>query len=127
MNDMANVSQGLKIIVLCIHQYNIRILYKPGLHLFISAWLSRQSHDTNRDEEIPGGICIAINVIKLCTDIPEGMRTKEIRIATLDNEHLSLLSEYVLCSRQLTKLRYRMGCRHTCHSGMRLQSLMGSP
>ena len=43
-----------------IHQYNIRILHKPGPELFITDWLSRHNHVTNRDEEI-SGMCITIN------------------------------------------------------------------
>ena len=32
------------------------------------------------------------------TDIPDHLTAKEIRIATLDDEHSDLLSEYVFCS-----------------------------
>ena len=44
------------------HQYNIRILYKVGQQIFITDWLSRHNHKTNRDEKIPG-MCITINVM----------------------------------------------------------------
>ena len=30
-------------------------------------------------------------------DIPECMATEEVRLATLDTEHLGILSEHVLC------------------------------
>ena len=68
--------------MLYINWYNIRILYKLELQLFIADWLSRHNHDTNRDEEIMG-MCITINAIRSCKDIPECMRAKEIRITTL--------------------------------------------
>ena len=31
-----------------------------------------------------------------CTDIPDCMTVEEIRVATLDNEHLGILSEHML-------------------------------
>ena len=36
-------------------------------------------------------------MIEPCTSIPDGM-TAKVRLAMLHNEHLGLLSEYVLCS-----------------------------
>ena len=58
----ASLSQRLQRILLCVHLYITRILYKPGPQLFIADWLSRHNHKTNRDEEIPG-ISVTINTI----------------------------------------------------------------
>ena len=57
--------------------------------------LSRQNYETNIDEEIPGR-CITINSIESCTDIPDCMTADKIRMITLDDEHLIILSEHVL-------------------------------
>ena len=57
---------------------------------------------TKRDDEIPG-MSIAINAIASGADIPDCMTTGEIRLATLDNEHLCILSEYILCGWPPTK------------------------
>ena len=37
-----------------IHQYRVRIGYKPEPDLFIADWLSKQNHKGNKDEEVPG-------------------------------------------------------------------------
>ena len=52
--DDASLSHRLQRILLWIHQYNIRILYKLRKQLFITDCLSRHNHDTNRVEEIQG-------------------------------------------------------------------------
>ena len=44
---------------------SMRILYNPGLELFISDQLSRHNHKTDRDQEIP----ITINAIESRMDI----------------------------------------------------------
>ena len=44
----AGLSHRLQRILLRIHQYNIRILYKPGQWLFIADWLSRHNHQIER-------------------------------------------------------------------------------
>ena len=53
--DVATLSHRLQRILWCIHQ--CRILYKPGLQLFIADWLCRHSHNENWVEEIPGMKC----------------------------------------------------------------------
>ena len=90
--DIVSLSHRLQRILPCIHQYSIR----PCQQLFMAVWLSRYNHKTNRDEEVPS-MCITINVVGLCMDIPDCMTGEEIRLATLDDEHLGMLSKYVLC------------------------------
>ena len=51
-----------------IHQYRVRIIYKPGLDLFIANWLSRQNHTENKDEEIPD-MPLNIDAIQTMTNI----------------------------------------------------------
>ena len=46
------LSQRLKQILLCIHQDQMKIQYKPGLQLCIANWLSRYNHPEGKDEEI---------------------------------------------------------------------------
>ena len=48
-------------------------------------------------------MCMTINAIGTCLDIPNCM-TEEIKLATLDDEHLGILSEYVLCIWPSTKV-----------------------
>ena len=50
--------------------YNIRILYKIGLQLFIGDWLSRHNHEIGKDEEIHR-TGTSINTIETCMNIPE--------------------------------------------------------
>ena len=78
------------------------MLHKPGPQLYITDWLSRHNHETNRDEEITG-MGITINTIASCTHMPEWMTSEEIRIATLENKHIGILSELIICSGPSTK------------------------
>ena len=67
----------------------------PGwLQLLIADWLFRHNHKTDTDKEIPC-ICVTINAIS-CMDTPDCMKAEATRLATLDDEHLGMLSEYVL-------------------------------
>ena len=61
VDSLSHIKQMQRILQY-INQYRMGILYKPGPLLFITDWLSRQSHKTNRDKEI-AGMCIAINTI----------------------------------------------------------------
>ena len=54
----------LQRILLQINQYNIRVLYKPGLQLCIVDWLSRHYHDEDKDEEIPG-MSLSFSAVKI--------------------------------------------------------------
>ena len=51
--DVGSLSQSLQGILLCIHQYGIRVLYTPGPQLFLIDWLSRDNHETHKEKEIP--------------------------------------------------------------------------
>ena len=68
--DVATLSQGLQQILLRIHQYRVKIIYKPGPDLFIADWLSRQNHKEDMDEEIVG-MQVKINHIETATNITE--------------------------------------------------------
>ena len=52
--DVAMLSQHLKCIVLCIYQYSVHILHKPGPDLYEADWLSQNNHTENNDQEITG-------------------------------------------------------------------------
>ena len=48
--DVAILSQCLQCIILCINQYRIHILHKPGPELFIVDWLSQHTHADNKQK-----------------------------------------------------------------------------
>ena len=50
--DVAMLSQCIQCIVLKIHQYRAKILYKPGPEIFIADWLSWYNHQACKDEPI---------------------------------------------------------------------------
>ena len=52
--DVATLSQRLQKIFLRIHQYRVKLVYKPGPDLFIADGLSRQNHTEDKNEEIAG-------------------------------------------------------------------------
>ena len=47
--DITTLSQRLQQILLRIHQYRVRIVYKSRPDLFIADWLSRQNHGRDKD------------------------------------------------------------------------------
>ena len=49
------------------------------------------------------GMRITINSIEMCTDIPDCIPAEEIMLATLDDDHLGMLSKYVLYGWPSTK------------------------
>ena len=67
--EVAIQSQRIHQILLRIYQCRVRIIYKPGLDLFIMDWLSRQNHKENKDVEIPA-IQLNIDARQTVTNIP---------------------------------------------------------
>ena len=67
--DIANLSQRIQYILLSIHQYRVRILYKPGPEIFIADWLSQHKNKANRDEAIHG-MDISVDMMQIMTDVP---------------------------------------------------------
>ena len=76
------------------HQYRVRIIYKPGPALFIADWLSRQNYKENKDAEIPG-MQLNIDAIQT-TNIPDCMTIKQLQQATSQDYHLQQLKEYII-------------------------------
>ena len=64
--DVAILFQSLWCIMLCIHQYRVHIVYKPGPNLYILDWLLQKNNMENRDEEITG---MNINMQALSTSV----------------------------------------------------------
>ena len=62
----------LQQILLRIHQYRVKIIYKPWPDLFMADCLSRQNHKENKHKEVTG-MQISINAIQSITTIPEFM------------------------------------------------------
>ena len=79
--DVATLSQRIQWILLRIHQYRVKIIYKLDPDLFMADWLSRQSHKEGKDEQIEG-MQVNINNIKTSTDIPECMMIWELQDKT---------------------------------------------
>ena len=66
---VAIFKKDVAMLLLRIHQYQVRIIYKCGPDLFIVDWLSRQNHKENKDAEIPG-MQLNIDAIHTMTNIP---------------------------------------------------------
>ena len=91
--DVATLSQQIQCILLRIHQYQVRIIYKPGL--FIADWLSQHNHMENKDEEIHG-MGIRVDAIQTSLNVPECMSIQQIQQATAQDEHLQWLKGYII-------------------------------
>ena len=92
---MATLSPRLQGILLRIHQYRVKIIYKPGPDLFIADWLCRQNHKENKDEEI-AGIQVNIDTVETAINIPECMMIHELQHKTAIDIHLQKLKEYII-------------------------------
>ena len=75
---VATLLQRLQWFLLCINQWRIRILYKPGLWLHTTYWLCSYTHSEGKDEEI-AGMSLTIDAVEACTDIPECMIVEEMQ------------------------------------------------
>ena len=70
---------------------NLAVQHKNPVQMSSMTFLCRLAIQTQEtDEEIPG-MCITINTVQLCMDIPDCVRAEEIRTATLDDEHLGIM------------------------------------
>ena len=78
--------------------------YNPGPQLLILDWIVRHKHETNMEKEIPG-MCITINTIDSCIDIPNSLTAEEVRITPIDDHLLCTLSELILHGWPLTKAK----------------------
>ena len=86
--DVATLLQRLHQILLRIHEYRVRIIYKPGLDLFRVDWLSRQNHKENKDREIPG--------MKVNIDTIQTTNKHPILHDNTWDEHLQQLKEHII-------------------------------
>ena len=59
-----------------------------------------------KDKKIPR-MGININVIETYTSIPECMTAEEIQLATMDDEHIGMLSNYTLHGWPTTKAEFQ--------------------
>ena len=93
--DVSALSQWLQCIMLCIHQYNMHILYKPGLDLYIADWQSHYNQKEGKDQEI---VSMNINIHKLCMaiDVPVCISIEEIRNAMSTDAELQMLQTYII-------------------------------
>ena len=81
--------------LLRIHQYGVRIIYKPGLELFIADWLSRQNHKENKNAEIPG-MQLNIDATQTITNIPDCMTIQQLQQTNSQHDHIQQLKDYIL-------------------------------
>ena len=73
--DVATLSQHIQCILLKIRQYRVKIIYKPGLKIFILDLLSQHNHEKGKDEPIKD-MDIRIDAIQSVTDILESVLIK---------------------------------------------------
>ena len=100
--DVAKVSQHLQCIILCIHQFSVHTLYKPGPELYIADWLSCHNHTETKDKEI-SDINISRHTINTTVDNPISNWIEGIKAATNENAELQMLKQYIIRGRSHTK------------------------
>ena len=85
--DIVTMSQRIQCILLRIHQYKVRILYKSGPEIFIADWLSQHNHKENKDEAMCG-MDIREDAVQSLMDVPQWMLIQQKEQATAQDEHL---------------------------------------
>ena len=85
--DIVTLSQRIQCILLRIHQYSVKILYKQGPEIFIADWISQHNHKENKDEVIHR-MDIRVNTMQIMTDVSECMSILQIQQATAQDENL---------------------------------------
>ena len=111
--DVATLSQWIQCIILRIHQYRVRILYKLGPEIFIADWLSRQKHKENKDAAICG-MDIRVDAIQASTNVPECMSIQQIQHATAQDEHLQQLKGFIIAGWPESKEQVHKDIRAYC-------------
>ena len=61
-----------------------------------------------------------LNAVGTWADIQEYMTAEEIWLAALDDEHIGMLSNYVMCGWPSMKYKVQKKYSHTAHSEKRL-------
>ena len=81
--------------MLCIHQYRVCYIYKPGPDLYVTDWLARNNHTEDKDKAITG---MNINVIAISTTVnmPVFTSIEYIQAATHEDAHLQKLKSYII-------------------------------
>ena len=75
------------------HQYRVRIIYKPRPDLFIVDWLSRQNHREDKDAKILA-MKLGFIAILATTNIPGCMTMHELQQVTSQDQ--KCLKEYII-------------------------------
>ena len=86
MKDIATLLKRTQLILLRIHQYRVKITYKPDLDLFVADWLSGQNHKEDKDEEIEG-MQVNVNNVETSMNIPDCMMICELQHETDQDNH----------------------------------------
>ena len=88
--------------MLKIHQYRVKIIYKPGLEIFIADWLSQYNHEEGKDKPSKD-MDIRIDAIQSLTDIQECVSISQIQQASVWDEHLQCLKSFIIAGWLSTK------------------------
>ena len=88
--DVASLLQCIQCILLKIHQYRVKILYKPCPEIFIADWLSQHNHEEGKDEAIRD-MDTRVDAIQSTADILECFSMSQIQQKMAQDEHLQHL------------------------------------
>ena len=81
--------------MLCIHQYNVCILYQPGPDVYIVDWLSHHNHTESKGQEI-AGMNINIHILGTAIGISVYTSVGDIRNAVSTDAKLQMLQTYII-------------------------------
>ena len=85
--DVATLLQRKQQIFLRIHQFRVKILFKPGLDVFLGDGLSMHNHKGNKYTEIPG-MKVKVDTIQTAANIPECLSIQQLQLVTSQDDHL---------------------------------------
>ena len=92
---MATLLRHIQYIMLKIHQYRVKILYKLGLEIFIADWLLWHNHVEGKDKPIKD-MDMQVDAIQSSVDMPYCISIEEIQWASLQDAHLLQLKTFII-------------------------------
>ena len=88
--------------MLKIHQYRVKILYKPGPEIFIADWLLRNNHIEGKNKPIKD-MDVQVDAIQSSVDMPECISIEEIQHVLSQDVHLQQLKTFIIAGWPHTK------------------------
>ena len=93
--DVATLSHRIQHILLKIHQYRVKFIYKPGTDIFNADWLLRHNHEERKDQLIKG-MEVWVDIIQTTIDMQECLSMTDLQQALSRDSHIQKLKHFII-------------------------------